>query len=441
MIKYLFIVINSVSLFVFGWLNGDNAVTVIGNIPNSMMTGQDVTIEIKINKGILNGFARLQLELPEGVIIKESEDKGSSYSVTGNVAKWVWASLPEDNEISIKLILVASETAVGKKTITAKYSYVEDNVKQSVEMTPAEVDIIKGEGVASIPQASALQANAVSHGEPPGDIHASRTITNGANEYEYNVGIKIKKANTKGFARYSDDMPDGVVAKSAKTDGGSFSVADGKAKFVWVNVPDKEELNISYTLSSADARTITLNGEYSYLENNQSKKIKLKQETLTFGGNELPVTKKGDEKQDSVMTAVPQMPTVEVTPTVTSTQTVPEKQTDPEVKTKEEEKPIVVKKEGKAVFSIQIGAFTSGKVDTKTLVNKFNITENIRSEFAEGYSKFVIGSHPEYKQARDHREKTKNLNGVKSAFVVAYNEGKRVTVQEALMILNQKWFK
>ena len=232
MIKYLFIVINSVSLFVFGCLNGDNAVTVIGNIPNSMMTGQDVTIEIKINKGILNGFARLQLELPEGVIIKESEDKGSSYSVTGNVAKWVWASLPEDNEISIKLILVASETAVGKKTITAKYSYVEDNVKQSVEMTPAEVDIIKGEGVASIPQDSALKANAVSHGEPPGDIHASRTITKGANEYEYNVGIKIKKANTKGFARYSDDMPDGVVAKSAKTDGGSFSVADGKAKFV-----------------------------------------------------------------------------------------------------------------------------------------------------------------------------------------------------------------
>ena len=58
-----------------------------------------------------------------------------------------------------------------------------------------------------------------------------------------------------------------------------------------------------------------------------------------------------------------------------------------------------------------------------------------------GFSKFMIGDHAEYKNARNHREKVRDGNKVASAFVVAYNIGKRITVQEALMISNQKWFK
>jgi hypothetical protein len=51
-----------------------------------------------------------------------------------------------------------------------------------------------------------------------------------------------------------------------------------------------------------------------------------------------------------------------------------------------------------------------------------------------------VGTFNDYKGARDKREGMKN-KGVSGAFVTAYNSGKRITVQEALMITSQKWLR
>ena len=102
-------------------------------------------------------------------------------------------------------------------------------------------------------------------------------------------------------------------------------------------------------------------------------------------------------------------------------------------------KEVVAKKEGNVVYNVQIGAFRNA-IQSDVLSKKFNIKETIKSEMADGYSKFMVGNFNEYKEARSHREQVKQ-KGCNSAFVVAYNGSKRITVQEALMITSQKWFK
>lgn len=143
MIKYFFIVLNSISLFVFSLFSGDEGITLTHTIPARMVAGQEVAIELKINKGGMSGFAKLQIELPEGVLIKESEEKGANYNYSLGMAKWVWAALPMESEIVVKIVLYVEESAIGPKTISARYSYVENNVKQLVEMEPAEVTILE----------------------------------------------------------------------------------------------------------------------------------------------------------------------------------------------------------------------------------------------------------------------------------------------------------
>jgi len=465
MVKYLIIVINSLAVFLYSLFSGDNGITVTSTIPATIKAGQEVAIELKVTKAQMNGFAKLQLELPEGIAAKESESQGANYTYNSGVAKWVWASLPSESEIVIKVVLISDVAAtLGAKTIRAKFSFVENNAKQVVEMTPAEITIMatdQSEAVATTaptvtekteaakettPEKSEQEKEQVveqsatpqvaGNNEPLGNITVSRTIVKGSNE-DYTIYLKIKKGSTKGFARYSDDLTGNVTVKAVKTEGSSFSVGDGKLKFVWVNVPEKEELNLEYVISGTAAEPVVLNGEYSYLEENQSKKFMLSADRITLAS--APPRVSETETKEEPVTSKPLDEEEKTKATETAS-----KKTDSQknvTSTEEKMQESMNKKAGVVNYCVQIGAFTKSNVSAGKLREVFKITESVKSEMQGGFSKFMVGSHDEYKGARDHRELVKTGNGVKSAFVVAYNGSTRITVQEALMITNQKWYK
>lgn len=451
MIKYLFIFLNSLSLFLYSLFSGDGGITITNTIPSSLKPGQEVKIEIKIDKGSMGGFAKMQLELPAGITVNEIDSKGANFSFVEGTAKWVWASLPTESEIVLKLSLVVGAGVSEKATIGGKYSYIENNAKKVVDMAPVEVTI-GGEGVAAtntttvqnspdntstITTSTDPNNSTGTNQDPSGNITLTRSIVKGESAGEYIVNVTVNKGSTKGFARYSDDLPDGVTAKSLKNEGGSFSVADGKTKFVWVAVPEKDILELSYSLSGITKATI-LNGEYSFLEENQSKKVTLKSETINVEGENTANTTPTNTETANNNNNNTQVPDNTATTTAnTDNSQVTKEKTDNSNANAE----TLTKKEGNVNYKVQIGAFTNSAVSAARLKKKFAISENVQSELAGGYSKFMVGSHGEYKEARDHRVKLKSETKVTRAFVVAYNTGKRITVQEALMISNQKWFK
>jgi len=457
MIKPLIILFNTVSVFLFSFFFGDTPVTISGNFPKSANVATEFTAEIKINKGSIVGFAKLQLEVPQGFTVKELDSKTGNFSFATNIAKIIWTSMPSDQEFSVKFAISADASAAGAKTIASKFSYVSNNNKEVIEMTPVEIMIGDGSTTPvattstppaettssttppvteTTPAATSSTQSFDNPTEPNSNIICARNITPGANANEYNVEVKIKKGGIKGFAKYQEMLPAGYNAKGDKLNGSSFSVSDGKLKFVWVSLPTDDELVVSYVLektASASADAKLDNGEFSYLENDQSKKVKMPIDAL---GNSTPaaVAKVTEPTPTPTVAAEP------VTTVATSepVKTEPTTTTEP-VATAAEPKTTVAKKEGSVVYNVQIGAFNNA-IQSEVLAKKFNISENIKSEMAQGFNKFMVGNFNEYKEARSHRENIKQ-KGCSSAFVVAYNGSKRITVQEALMITSQKWFK
>lgn len=453
MIKPLIILFNTVSVFLFTFFFGDTPVTITGNFPNKIKISEEVTTEIKINKGSISGFAKLQIDVPEGVVVKELESKSGNFTFANNIAKIIWTSVPSESEFTLKFIFVASQAAEGKKIITSKYSYINNNTKESVEMQPVEIEFgnITGEtnAVATNEQPKETPKEAtnetpvnnennnkaatesltnnqpVAINENTSNVSCERIITAGANSNEINVDVKIKKPGIRGFAKFQDLLPVGYTAKQGKLNGSSFSVSDSKIKFVWVSLPLEDELLISYTLEKSESASseVKLEGEFSYLENDQTKKVKAKTDSYTFSTSPVASKTPSTEKTTNQETATNQ--NVAAVNTETKTAGTPNTQ--------------IAKREGNISYLVQIGAFKNA-IESDVLSRKFNLSETIKSEMAEGYSKFMVGNFGEYKEARNHRENMKG-KGCRSAFVVAYNGPKRITVQEALMITSQKWYK
>jgi hypothetical protein len=458
MIKPLIILFNTVSVFLFSFFFGDSPVTISGNFPKSVKPNTEFTTEIVIKKAAIGGFAKLQIEVPQGFTVKEMDSRNGNFSFTNNIAKIIWTAIPTEPDFTVKFIFIADASVTGLKTITSKFSYVSNNEKAMVEMTPAEIMVGENEMATNNPTDSSKSEPIVSSEtktetpvvtqntesvsqktsqdnstEQNSDIICNRLISKGASQNEINISVKIKKGNIKGFAKYQEVLPAGCTAKSVTTSGSSFSVSDGKAKFVWVSLPEDEELVISYVLETSNLTPLDAKlekGEFSYLENDQSKKTKLPVELIS-GNSDISSVKTNTE---SVNNAINQ-PTVNAT----NTESVVSNNAVDTPITKNENNNVIAKKEGNVLFLVQIGAFRAA-IATETLAKKFNLSENIKSEMAEGYNKFMVGNFNEYKLARNHRETIKQ-KGCASAFVAAYNGPKRITVQEALMITNQRWFK
>ncbi|GIV30209.1 MAG: hypothetical protein KatS3mg028_1275 [Bacteroidia bacterium] len=432
----------------------DNGVTAEIKISDNIRPGETVVAEVIIKKGNVGGFAKLQIEAGQGLTIEEQDNKGATFGFSGNTAKWIWTALPMEAEFKVKFKVTANASASGTTSISGKFSYIVNNTKQIAEIPAKTINIGNATSVAATQETTtpiatttttettstnpdntsttniavntstnvniSVTTNTTTEqkdispttevpaktptSESTTNVTLNRTIQNiAANNWL--IKITINKGNLKGFARYSDVLPPGLSAKAEDKDGSSFFVDGNSIKFVWSNLPDKETLVISYRLTGSIPSAVTLNGEFSYTENNQVMSKTLPPESI-----QPPVAVNQNNNNNA--------PSVPVTENVAQT-SVQSKQTT-------------------VFFSVQLGAFLKSSVGANYFTGKYNIP-NVRMENHESYKKFYSGNFEEYKGARDYREEIKQ-KGISDAFVIAHKNNVRITVQEALMITNQKWY-
>ena len=439
MIKQLILLFHVFGVFFYQIIfSGD--ITVSQQLPSTMQAGSEVVVEIIVHKNDVTGFAKVQQEIPQGFSVEEIDTKGATFSFKENKVKFIWMSLPSDEEFTISYKLKSDAALTGDYTFGGKFSFITNSERKNIEIAKATISVTGEEVADTESNPEEVETNPTTKENDPIEaaliipvtsntiklitVKCDRTITE-IEPGKFSVLIKIKKDGVEGFAKIGEKIPNGFTANEINSNGGVFSFKEQTAKILWMAIPKGEEIEISYQLTSdkgTENSEYRINGDFSYLDND--------------------VTSKYSINQSSFDLILPE--TIDEVVAITN----PEKN-DPAI---EEEKPIETDEEATpekrvtstpssengVTYKIQVGAGHK-TVSSKYFANKFNLQDNVSTMNHEGWIKYLVGNYTEYKAARDKRETVKAK--INTAFVTAYNTGKRITVQEALMISNQKWYK
>lgn len=445
MLKFAILFFNTIALLMYQLFFADG-ITVTQKAPSTAKAETEFTIELTIKKGSTTGFAKLQQELPAGFTAVEDKNSGASFTFNNQNVKFIWMSLPNEQEFKVSYKVKVAEGVTGDQIIGGKFAYVTDNQKQNVEINSVTISVTGDGSTASNTTKSTTTSDTpadtktTTTSDTPPDTQTGTDNTTASNTTstpagdgsltcvrnapanaagEFVVEVTVNKGNLTGFAKLVENLPTGFTASSVESSGATFSFTDQKVRYIWVSLPPQPEFKISYKVKikgfSGDSQ---IDGVFSYIENDETKKFTLPTNSI--------FVKEGSGSVAS---------------------------TDTKTKTKNNDTPKnndtylslsnnlsatnVSAPQGKVNYKVQIMALQNRR-SASTVGRILNVSESIQTEDADGLRKYVVGMHGEYKEARDHRETVK-ARGVVAPFVTAYNKGKRITVQEALMVSNQSW--
>ena len=429
-----------------------NEINITQKVPITVKAGSEFNIEITVNKGQLGGFAKLHFELPQGFTASEAENKTSSFAFTDQRVKFIWISLPPESEFTVIYKIKVADTVSGFTSIKGAFSYIENNDKKVYTIPPISINI-EG-GTTGINLVDTVVSQYKAGNENTGTEANQANIDTSVNvnivecfrkidessltKREFTVELTIKKNSNTGFAKLQETIPNGFIATAIEVKNGVFSFTDQKAKFLWMNLPEEKEFKVSYKVKVNDniSGSYYINGEFVYIENEETKKFIIPQNAVVINSSAALVEKKVEDKSTpEKMDIAVNKPKTEV-----SNKQNPEKLNVTPVNKKVDVTKTPAPKNG-VNYRIQVAAGHT-PVESSYFKSKYGIPNKIYTEMHEGWIKYTVGGFPEYKLARDNRESI--IEGYKidtSPFVAAYNDGIRITVQEALMITNQQWYK
>lgn len=425
--------------------------------PKTLAIGETSEVKIIINKMDFSGPGRLKLNLEQakGIKISEKENDGASFTFIDNEGLYIWYDLPSSKNIEITYLVTTTNETKGMKKISGTFSFINDNERKQIEIKSYIFEIAEKEEI--------VQA--------PPTVKSVRTIEK--NDNHYVVKIHTTKGKHKGFARIKDKLPLNYTAEAIETDGAVFKNIDGSAKFIWSDLAEElESFTVSYKLKHINNldTSFSINGEYAsehLIEEGYTAGIEIPvsyyikdSENFAYNTLENDTTKAKKEKiileeivlNDSIEKEISE-PDVAIIQEEKEEEAIQQMEPEPDVS-------IIQEEESTETASIDEKILIDNTISTEkvnTQINykvqilaahriagkeyfakSFKFNDKFDLENHEGWVKYTTGNFNQYKGARDKRNNLSNHN-FPGPFVTAYNNGVRVTVQEALIVSKQSW--
>jgi hypothetical protein len=458
MYRVFALIINFVVTFTVGSVF-QSGVTLNIEAPAEVTAGNEIEVNVTIHKGDLESFSRLQQSFPAGLTASSYLSSNADFSSETKRVRMIWLRMPQQNDITVAYKIKIDERLKGSFNIKGLFSYIDNNERKSVSVESSPINILPSPNInpSLVVDINDFEQKVIPYISPATASSQiacirQRPVPDGSGNYI--VNLLVNKASKNKFAKIEETIPTGYKAVSLDPKEAIFTYKNTMAKFLWMNLPSNPYFIVSYKLipKNAKATEPQPEGKFSYLEEEKTFSIDVMQtdqELASLSSDDIT-------KLISSLSSAPLLAqnglnqnVAETKPekyipafTITKPQSKLKKNRQERIMARELKKnlPYLLEPDSGVYFRVQVAAGHK-PIAIEKYFEKYSLDKEVRKEYHEGWFKYSIGSFPLYKEARDYRVHIWNTTILSDAFVSAYNNGKRITVQEALMIANQSWYK
>ena len=445
MIKLL---ITGFHLVLLSWLSfkGEESPKVQQLIPVQLDMNESTVVTVSIQKNQLSGFAKLEIDIPDGYAVSAMETKGASFTFAKGKMRFVWMNLPTADKYNVSYRITRREFTGDLQSVKGVFSYIQDNKRNDVNIvtnTTFEKQQDNFDDSYGLTTLISAQDNP----------SCERKITK--LDEGYVVELLVHLNGLKGFLKLQEWVNEGCSLSKSQNAAAAVSIDGPKIKFVWFEVPDSPTMVVKYKVNCPQLPEggLQVEGKMSFVFENNPREIPVTMmesnpvETKSNVDSVVAASDKNKEvveEKELVQVPVTENKVVEVPEKtqVQETKAVPTSSSGDQLQAEGSSSktvPMPSSAMGSVSYKVQILA-NHRKVSAEEWRTKFGFEDNYDVENHQGWMKWTHGSYSEYKQAKEYRNAVSlKCPALPGPFVTAYQDGKRITVQEALMITQQPW--
>ncbi|MBP5583910.1 MAG: hypothetical protein J6X43_08165 [Bacteroidales bacterium] len=390
----------------------------------------EATISVNINKSNTNTMCKIEEMLPDGYTFVAIDNAGSEISTVSNIARFMWKESPQDKNFSVTYKVKANKGYdINDLYINGAFSVFATDGTKSFIILDKDSRIDESTGYASNVKNKQIQ---VSSQDNYIDTKAKqefeqRQFSSEQTEFFANASaINSLKPSQKEINDFQNslDIPAPTTQNAEKQYEITQTTETTTTKEIVSESKTPTLINNIMSPSSAKPTMTTIDAEQSEITQTTT------QTTVTTTTTTIKPVQSNTAKKENTVAST--------SPTKKSTVSLSNKNNNSQEKTKVA---TTNTKNNKVTYRVQVAASHKQLKNTKNFFAKRNINEKVSVEHIDNWYKYTIKSFDQYANARNQRNSVWEQTPIKGAFVVAYNGTKRITVQEALMLTNQKWVK
>ncbi|MCQ2607859.1 MAG: hypothetical protein MJ197_04135 [Bacteroidales bacterium] len=409
--------------------------------------GNEAIVSITTDRANASSMCKIEEMLPAGFTAKAMETQGSEVSTIQNVARFMWTNAPATENFTITYKVIAEKGYnINDLFINGAFSVYDNGATKSFVIS----DNYNGVSESTATTAS----NADNH---------PIIIADGANNGYYSSADVLKTISNKNYTASQAQFFSNTAALNTIYQPSFEEIAQFSEESIPTQATEDKEYEISQTTETTTTNEIVSTKSNPELINNilsQGKAVRPTISTIEAEQNQItqtttqkttqittttttitPVVKQDNKAQEDKKLEVKSAPATKTAVATTAPKSNAKNATLSNKNNLAQKETKVSSNASNVSYRVQVAASHRPIKNTQSFFAKRNVHDAINSEKIDTWYKYTIKNFDTYVNARNLRNAVWEQTPIKGAFVVAYNGKKRITVQEALMLTNQKWVK